>query len=84
MPAATSSEMQHSFQMAACCAWLLRVGLAATFLSAVADRFGLWGRPGIPECPNLSHRVKKGDKRVRARTNENHEPWRLQLIAFNG
>jgi uncharacterized membrane protein YphA (DoxX/SURF4 family) len=28
------------------CAWLLRVGLAAAFLSAVADRFGLWGHPG--------------------------------------
>jgi hypothetical protein len=24
----------------------LRVGLAAAFLSAVADRFGLWGQPG--------------------------------------
>src|SRR5499427_6361079 len=28
--------------------WLLRVALAAAFLSAVADRFGLWGSPGSP------------------------------------
>lgn len=27
---------------------LLRVTLAAAFLSAVADRFGLWGPPGAP------------------------------------
>ncbi len=26
--------------------WFLRLGLAAGFLSAVADRFGLWGPPG--------------------------------------
>ncbi|HEY3837152.1 MAG TPA: DoxX family protein, partial [Bryobacteraceae bacterium] len=26
--------------------WCLRVALAATLLSAVADRFGLWGPPG--------------------------------------
>jgi uncharacterized membrane protein YphA (DoxX/SURF4 family) len=28
--------------------WLLRVALAMAFLSAVADRFGLWGPPGSP------------------------------------
>lgn len=28
--------------------WLLRVALAAAFVSAVADRFGLWGAPGEP------------------------------------
>lgn len=28
--------------------WFLRVALAVTFLSAVADRFGLWGPPGAP------------------------------------
>lgn len=28
--------------------WFLRLGLAAGFLSAVADRFGLWGSPGAP------------------------------------
>jgi len=38
--------MQHSFKWQQVCAWLLRVGLAAAFLSAVADRFGLWGQPG--------------------------------------
>lgn len=27
-------------------AWLLRISMAAAFLSAVADRFGLWGPPG--------------------------------------
>ena len=26
--------------------WCVRLALAAAFLSAVADRFGLWGRPG--------------------------------------
>ncbi len=28
--------------------WIARLGLAAAFLSAVADRFGLWGEPGTP------------------------------------
>jgi len=28
--------------------WFLRLALAAGFLSAVADRFGLWGSPGDP------------------------------------
>lgn len=28
--------------------WFLRVALAAAFLSAVADRLGLWGAPGDP------------------------------------
>ena len=28
--------------------WLIRITLALGFLSAVADRFGLWGRPGSP------------------------------------
>ncbi len=28
--------------------WFLRLGLAAGFLSAVTDRFGLWGSPGAP------------------------------------
>ncbi len=28
--------------------WFLRLGLAAGLLSAVADRFGLWGSPGAP------------------------------------
>src|SRR4029453_4451791 len=28
--------------------WFLRVAIAAAFLSAVADRFGLWGPPGAP------------------------------------
>ncbi len=28
--------------------WFLRLGLAAGFLSAVADRLGLWGSPGAP------------------------------------
>jgi uncharacterized membrane protein YphA (DoxX/SURF4 family) len=32
--------------------WLLRLGLAAGFLVAVADRFGLWGAPG--SSPNVS------------------------------
>ena len=28
--------------------WFLRVALSLAFLSAVADRFGLWGAPGAP------------------------------------
>ena len=28
--------------------WLLRISLATAFLSAVADRFGVWGPPGSP------------------------------------
>lgn len=28
--------------------WFLRIALAAGFLSAVADRFGIWGQPGSP------------------------------------
>ena len=28
--------------------WFLRLALAAAFLSAVADRLGLWGAPGDP------------------------------------
>jgi hypothetical protein len=28
---------------------LLRVGLSTSLLSAVADRFGVWGRPGSPQ-----------------------------------
>jgi hypothetical protein len=34
--------------------WLLRIALAAAFLSAVADRFGIWG-------PNGAHGVGWGD-----------------------
>ncbi len=26
--------------------WFLRISLSAAFISAVADRFGLWGEPG--------------------------------------
>ena len=32
--------------IAAAASWFARVALAAAFLSAVADRFGLWGGPG--------------------------------------
>ncbi len=28
--------------------WFLRIALAAGFLSAAADRVGLWGAPGTP------------------------------------
>lgn len=30
------------------CGWLLRLALSASYLSAVADRFGFWGGPGMP------------------------------------
>jgi uncharacterized membrane protein YphA (DoxX/SURF4 family) len=36
-----------SFQTAAA-EWCLRLALSTAFLSAVADRFGLWGGPGSP------------------------------------
>ncbi len=36
----------RSFHLAA--QWFLRVALSVAFLSAVADRFGLWGAPGAP------------------------------------
>jgi putative oxidoreductase len=38
--------MTRRFDLAA--VLLARVGLAAGYLSAVADRFGAWGRPGTP------------------------------------
>src|SRR4029434_5381254 len=28
--------------------WFLRLSIAGGFLSAVADRFGIWGAPGAP------------------------------------
>ena len=36
----------QSFHLAA--EWFLRLALSFAFLSAVADRFGLWGGPGAP------------------------------------
>ena len=36
----------RSTQMVKAAEWFLRITLAAGFLSAVADRFGLWGPPG--------------------------------------
>ena len=40
----------HAFaddrRVAAAASWFARVALAAAFLSAVADRFGVWGGPG--------------------------------------
>ena len=38
----------HSVRLTRFAATALRVALAAGFLSAVADRFGLWGMPGTP------------------------------------
>lgn len=37
MPAVNATRAAH---------WFLRIALAASYLSAVADRFGLWGPPG--------------------------------------
>ena len=44
-------------RLVACASWLLRVALATAFLSAVADRFGLWGPPGAAGVSwgNLEH-----------------------------
>ena len=41
-------EPKHSHVVLRVASWAVRVALAATFLSAVADRFGLWGPPGTP------------------------------------
>ena len=38
----------HQTTMLSSAQWFLRLGLAAGFLSAIADRFGLWGSPGAP------------------------------------
>lgn len=40
-----SSERPPDRRVAAAC-WVARLALAASFLSAVADRLGLWGPPG--------------------------------------
>jgi hypothetical protein len=39
--------MLHQSHLCRLAAWLLRVALAFSFLSAVADRFGLWGQNGV-------------------------------------
>jgi len=44
--------------------WFLRLGLAAGFLSAVADRFGLWGMPGDPGVAWGEWRVFEGSVAV--------------------
>ena len=38
---------------------LLRWALAVTFLSAVADRFGLWGPPGTAELFGFRRRSRR-------------------------
>ena len=40
--------MSDRIRSTAVAAIFLRFALAAGFLSAVADRFGLWGPPGTP------------------------------------
>ena len=40
--------MANRTRSTAAAAWFLRLALAAGFLSAVADRFGLWGAAGAP------------------------------------
>ncbi|MCL1068499.1 hypothetical protein L2735_17130 [Shewanella olleyana] len=40
--------MNNSTTLRRIAAMILRVALALSFLSAVADRFGLWGPPGTP------------------------------------
>jgi uncharacterized membrane protein YphA (DoxX/SURF4 family) len=40
-------EGRTAVSLAVAC-WMVRAALAAAFLSAVADRFGLWGPPGTP------------------------------------
>lgn len=38
--------MNNNAQLLKGTAWFLRIALAAAYLSAVADRFGMWGPPG--------------------------------------
>lgn len=40
------AERGHSLLAVTIACWFVRVALAAAFLSAVTDRFGLWGEPG--------------------------------------
>lgn len=40
--------MHHPDRPLTAATWFLRIALAAGFLSAIADRFGLWGPPGAP------------------------------------
>ena len=40
--------MSNQVRNVAAASWFLRFALAFSFLSAVADRFGLWGQPGAP------------------------------------
>ena len=42
------NKFLHSARLTRFAATALRVALAASLLSAVADRFGLWGMPGTP------------------------------------
>lgn len=47
----TISDTEHSTASARLLQWITlyaRLGLGIAFLSAVADRFGLWGAPGEP------------------------------------
>ena len=46
MPNSEPTERRISIPAAALACWFVRVALSAAFLSAVADRFGLWGPPG--------------------------------------
>jgi uncharacterized membrane protein YphA (DoxX/SURF4 family) len=41
-------EMDRNWKFLDLSAFALRLFLAASFLSAVADRFGIWGKPGEP------------------------------------
>ncbi len=40
--------MDRQARLISAAGWLVRLALAAGFLSAVADRFGFWGPPGAP------------------------------------
>ena len=47
-PKHMNSWSSQNSQLVNVASWLLRIALAAAFLSAVADRFGFWGSPGSP------------------------------------
>jgi len=45
----TANSSRPHWRLAVAC-WFLRLALAVTLLSAVGDRFGLWGPPGSPNA----------------------------------
>lgn len=58
--------------------WFARIALAAAFLSAVADRFGLWGPPGATGVAWGD--LKNFNDYVAVRPSLNRPPTRPQFV----